>query len=427
MISGRKKGFPPLRSGTGVLALFRFAEWFFWGTLILTFGAFYLLWGYQEVGVPFQSDIQILRPSSQTRFQEKLKSYFHETNVIYVVQKAKTQEELLKQLHQSKKTFQQLQKSGLISHYRSIVDFVPETETQQSILQQIREQVDGNQIVSSLKESLEKYGFRTDPTSEFFGPFDPQKTTYAPYLQWLEKQLLQPELLSLSDLNPPELKPATEAFLQKSGDSLIAISYLFPIPELDHRKIRQSYLEELHRILPESCKITGLPVLMLHLEEFIFRSFYQAVYWSAFFIIFFVVLHFRSWAAILALLPMFLGCLWMLATIKFLGFPLNFMNIIVIPMVMGLGIDDGVYFMTHYLESNNLRQTLQETGIAIFLTSATTIAGFGSLAFSKNAGLVSMGLLASLGTLYCLLVSLFFLPILLSKTNFFRTKITEKN
>lgn len=427
LISGKKKAFPPLRAGRWIVKTVHYPQLNFLLVIVLTFIAVYTIWGTSEKGVPFQSDIQILRPSNQAGFQEKLKAYFQETNVIYVIQKATTQDALLIQLHQLKEALQSLQKTRLISHYRSIVDFVPALETQQKIWEQFQARVQPKETVQALRTALEKYGFRTDPVPEFFSPFDPQKTTYAPYLKWLEEQLTQHKILSLATLEDPVLRPAKEPFLQESEKTFWAISYLFPLPALNDLQSRKRYVEELERRLPASCTLTGLPPLLLHLELFIFESFYQAVYGASFFILLFILLHFRSRFAFLALLPMCLGCLWMMATLKILGIPLNFMNIIVIPMVMGLGIDNGVYLVAHALESENLTRTLEETGVAIFLTSITTIAGFGSLIFANNAGLVSMGILASLGTLYCLFASLFFLPIFLQKITFPSTALPIKN
>lgn len=408
----QKKPFRMIRVGNWQKVGIAFPRFYLFGALLLTLLSLFLLFGYQEKGLTFHSDTQILRPPDTGHFQEKLKEYFQETNVFYVVQHHERLEELFIEIHRLRKHLQEMQQTGLVSHYRSIGDFIPDPDHQKNVLQKLKE-IEATQVCATLKQSLEQYGFNTYPVVGGFA-FDPNKESYGPYLEWLQKMLTQTTPLSLEDFFADEFQALRESFLLKSGSSYYAVTYLFPGKDIEDRVSRRHFLEQMAKELPPPLEVTGLPVLLYHLEELIISSFYQATWISAFGVLLLAFFHFRSFLALLALLPMILGCLWMFAWMKWFGIPLNFMNIVVIPMIIGLGIDDGIHFMTHYLENQDLLKTLQETGNAITLTSATTLAGYGSLIFAQNLGLVSIGIVALFGIFFCFLNSLFVLPAILS-------------
>lgn len=90
----------------------------------------------------------------------------------------------------------------------------------------------------------------------------------------------------------------------------------------------------------------------------------------------------------------------------------NFLNLIVLPMIVGIGIDDGVHFMNTFRQHKHLdvTQAMSQTGRAVVLTSLTTLAGFGSIALSHYPGLRSMGYVAIIGISACLFATIVVLP-----------------
>ena len=115
---------------------------------------------------------------------------------------------------------------------------------------------------------------------------------------------------------------------------------------------------------------------------------------------------------LLTLAPLFLAGLLTLAISVLIGLPLNFANIIALPLLFGIGVAFNIYFVmawrrgaTDFLQSSLTR--------AILFSALTTTAAFGSLCFSNHPGTASMGLLLAL-SLGCTLISaLLFLPALL--------------
>jgi predicted RND superfamily exporter protein len=90
----------------------------------------------------------------------------------------------------------------------------------------------------------------------------------------------------------------------------------------------------------------------------------------------------------------------------------NFLNIMVLPMIIGIGIDDGVHFTNTFRhpDFHSPLRGLFQTGRAVVLTSLTTIAGFGSIILSHYPGLKSMGIVAVIGIAGCLFGSIILLP-----------------
>ncbi len=131
-----------------------------------------------------------------------------------------------------------------------------------------------------------------------------------------------------------------------------------------------------------------------------------------------IYLDFRSWRLTLfSLLPVTLGLIWTLGLMGILGMDLNFMNLVVFTMVVGVGVDYGVHVL-HRQSGNGL--TRFETGLVqvskgVGLAVLTTLVGFGSLTLSGYPGLQSMGTVALMGVGFSALIALTLLPVLLRK------------
>jgi len=98
---------------------------------------------------------------------------------------------------------------------------------------------------------------------------------------------------------------------------------------------------------------------------------------------------------------------------------MNFMNVFVTTMIIGIGVDYGIHAVHRYRESagngnGHLTAGLAETGKAIVVAALSTVVGFGSLATSRYPGLRSTGYVAILGALGTALVAITLLPAFLS-------------
>ncbi len=121
-------------------------------------------------------------------------------------------------------------------------------------------------------------------------------------------------------------------------------------------------------------------------------------------------------SSVLALLPVVLGTLWTLGAWAAVGRPLDLFCLAVLPILLGIGIDDGLHVM-HGARSrpdvepgSGIRSALHGAGRALLLTTLTTAAGFASLMLSDIPGLSNGGALIAAGVTACWLATLLVLP-----------------
>jgi len=133
----------------------------------------------------------------------------------------------------------------------------------------------------------------------------------------------------------------------------------------------------------------------------------------------------RRKLAVLAMIPAGLGALWTLGTIFWSGQELNLLTVLSPVFVVVIGAADGLHYVSHFIDNlsrySDRRQltveTLRLVGMPMFLTTITTMAGFASLTWSDVALMRQMGIFVSLGVGYAGLLSLFFLPAVLSRVS----------
>jgi predicted RND superfamily exporter protein len=79
--------------------------------------------------------------------------------------------------------------------------------------------------------------------------------------------------------------------------------------------------------------------------------------------------------------------------------------------VLGIGVDGGVHFIFAWRRHHGeLEEVFAETGLAIIVTVATSVAAFGTFVISESPSLIRFGSQASLALIFCLIVTLFILP-----------------
>jgi predicted RND superfamily exporter protein len=117
---------------------------------------------------------------------------------------------------------------------------------------------------------------------------------------------------------------------------------------------------------------------------------------------------------ILALLPVVIGSLWLAGIMGWFLIPLNPANIMLLPLVLGIGVTNGIHILNRFAEEKNPGILAKSTGKAVLVSGLTTIAGFGSLVLAKHRGIESLGLVMAIGVATCLIAGLTFLPALLT-------------
>lgn len=174
----------------------------------------------------------------------------------------------------------------------------------------------------------------------------------------------------------------------------------------------QTHVAELESIHPE---VTGLVPVWKRMLEKILDDIPWLTGLTVFAVALLVLLGLRSVrGTVLSLVPMVIGMVWTLGLLGLLGVDLNFVSLLAIPLIVGIGIDDGVHLYHRIRHERALGPALAHSGKAVILTSLTTGIGFGSLLLSVHRGVFYLGLTTTLGVLVCLVISLFLLPALVA-------------
>ncbi|HOJ49903.1 MAG TPA: MMPL family transporter [Spirochaetota bacterium] len=142
-------------------------------------------------------------------------------------------------------------------------------------------------------------------------------------------------------------------------------------------------------------------------------------------------LDFKSIKEVLtSLFPLTCGILWIFGWAYIFNLEFNYFNVVMFPVIMGIGIDYGVHLLHRYKEEgkHNILFILRTTGIAIAIGGITDIFGFGTLLFAKYKGLATMGQIAIAGITSCLSAGTLFLSSLLElRKDFNKSKTIENN
>jgi len=103
------------------------------------------------------------------------------------------------------------------------------------------------------------------------------------------------------------------------------------------------------------------------------------------------------------------------ATSVMIDLPLNMANVVVVPLIFGLGVDNGIHIVQRFHESPDIRDLFKSsTPRAVFLSTLTTLGTFGALSFSGHQGIYSIGVLLTFALSSLMVLTLVSLPALLS-------------
>jgi hypothetical protein len=163
-------------------------------------------------------------------------------------------------------------------------------------------------------------------------------------------------------------------------------------------------------------RFTGIPSIFYVLMDIIAEDGKIAALLTVGVVFCLLVWDFRSLPlALLAMVPLVIGAVWMVGVMQISGLQLTLLNVIGVPLILGIGIDDGVHLLHRYRAegAGKVKTVFTSTGKAVLLTSLTTMLAFGSLVFATYRGLGSMGIALFIGVGTCFFASVLLLPPLL--------------
>ena len=220
---------------------------------------------------------------------------------------------------------------------------------------------------------------------------------------------LNADYVSSNDL-PEELMTR---WIGTSGKYLLEI---FPRENLNDNQALERFVTQLQANFPE---VIGPPVISLEAGQAVVSAFQQAFITAFIFItVVLFILTDKRWDVVLILLVLSLAVLLTVGVSVLLDIPLNFANIIALPLLLGIGVDSSIHILHRFRTALPKNGLILATGSAraVFVSALTTIVSIGNLAFSPHTGTASMGKLLTIGISMTLLCTLIVLPALLTPT-----------
>jgi len=255
-------------------------------------------------------------------------------------------------------------------------------------------------ILSQLRERLDASG------EEIAGPVSEFHRDFARAFKPAVLKMANPEPIALEGI-PPEVRTQ---FVGKSGDRFLV--FIYPKDNVWERTFQERFIKDMTDLDPRA---TGMPLVHNSLLKGMSADGKLAVQLALAVIFLIVLMDFRSlWKAALAVVPLIFGAVFMVGGMELLGLQLNMSSIMAIPLIIGIGIDDGVHIIHRYgVEGNGTHRTVfSSTGRAVFLTSVTTMMGFGSLYFATFRSLSYLGSALFIGVGTCFIATVLVIPAL---------------
>jgi hopanoid biosynthesis associated RND transporter like protein HpnN len=207
---------------------------------------------------------------------------------------------------------------------------------------------------------------------------------------------------------PAELK---QRFVGKSGVLLLQVA---PKKEVFERKPLQEFVTEVRSIVPHA---TGEPIMVYESLTILRDAYLKAFVYAFFGIAVILLVNFKSIRfAVMGAMPLAAGLLMMVGGMRLAGISFNSANVIVLPLLLGVGIDSAIYIINRYRQGNETpaQVATRSAGIGVFLNALTILFSFGALMVAHHQGVFSIGAVMSLGMVASVAVFLVFLPALLT-------------
>ena len=214
----------------------------------------------------------------------------------------------------------------------------------------------------------------------------------------------------ISDDNlPSEL---TERWVNRDSEKYLI--EIYPAENIQDNAAMRRFVEQLQAA---DWRVVGSPVINIEASDAVIAAFQQAFTYALIVITLFLLVllrHKRDSIYIVAALlaaATFTGGLSVVFNI-----PLNFANVIALPLILGIGVDSGIHILHRFRTAmpKDLGLLGTSSARAVVVSSMTTMGSIGNLAFSPQLGTASMGKLLTIGVAMTLVCMLFVLPSMLA-------------
>ena len=213
--------------------------------------------------------------------------------------------------------------------------------------------------------------------------------------------------ITLADV-PQQLK---SRFVSRDGTKFLL--QIYPKYNIWNRQPLEEFITQIRQV---DADVTGSPVIGYESIDTMRKGYVEGGLYALVAIVIVAFFSLRSVKdTLLAMIPLGLGVVWTAGLMWLFHLKFNLANLIVVPLILGIGVENGLHLVHRYREEGEGGATLitGSTGQAVTLFSLTTMIGFGSLMLATHRGVFSMGLLLMIAVGSVLVASLFVLPLLL--------------
>lgn len=370
--------------------------------------------GWLATGLRFEDSVKAMRPAGNpgTEVWEEVAGRFGSGfEQMSLIVSSDDLEEVLELAHAASVEAAKLVEAGIINDFDGIDRVIPPPSQQAEALEWLaRERAAGGldiaRVRATFEAALTASGLRA-------APFDRG-------LELFGQALARQEAIGLADFRESaQASRLLDRYLVETEDGWRSAVYLYPPPKVWGRQAPPEAHAAADRLGPK-VELTGANVISAFLRSRVLEDARLAAIIGFTLVAILLWFDFRNLRdTLLALVPLSIGILWMLGGMAILDIAMNFMNIFVTTMIIGIGVDYGVHMLHRYRELAGSKREqytkgLGETGKAIVLAALSTTVGFGSLSLSHYPGLQSMGKVAILGALCTCVVAITVLPAYLS-------------
>ncbi len=352
--------------------------------------------------VQFDDDVRNLRsPSNRgVEVQQMVADAFGISfNAMMVRIEAGSEAEALARVQRLAEGLEELLARGEISGFESLANLFPPADTQARTLAWVAdhaaltdpERVRGDFIAAMARAGLQPEAFATG-------------------LGLLDEVLRPTGEVGLEVWRGTPVEQLVERSLLHQKDRVVTVVNVFVPPGMWRREAPPGLAALVGEI--DGAMLTGVNVVSQRLRQIVWRD--AAIACLLGLVVVFLMLLWemkRARDAVLGLLPVVLSVLWAVAGMALLGLALNFLNVFVITMIIGIGVDYGIH-MIHRVREGGGVERVAETARAVVFASLTTVVGFGSLVTTHFPGLRSIGAMTAVGVVLACLVAVAVLPLL---------------
>lgn len=352
----------------------------------------------------FDKDLHNLQSKKRESFlvQEKILKHFgNHLEPINVLIESDTIQHLIQKAYLVHNKIKHLEDSSKITKYEDIFQFLPSPVQQREIKRSLH-QIDFKSTINAVNKALIENQFNPRAFHEFFN-----------WLNQLEASIKDPEqIISPVDFwnELPGIRPILRRYFFPSSERLYSFAYFYPTHRITEpheiQKIRD-YFKGGH----DGIKVSGVSFLPYKLFRTIMDEERHIIILAFLSLIVLLGLAYRRLSLVIfSFFPLIAGMVFLISVMPLLGLRFNFVNVITLPLILGIGIDDSIHILIRFQDKKNIFGTISETAAAVILTTLTTIAGFGSMVLGNHEGMISLGWIIIIGLLSCLYTSLFVLP-----------------